>query len=70
MWKVPLRAQETFRLIHLAIEELKGPAGLDESGVSLFKTPGFEDQKSFYNIDTDSVAHKVNIKCVCGCVRM
>lgn len=38
--RVTLGAQETFRLIHLAIEELKGPAGLDESGVGLFKTPG------------------------------
>ncbi|KAL7824689.1 hypothetical protein AOLI_G00327700 [Acnodon oligacanthus] len=27
------------RASHLAIEELKGPAGLDENGVSLFKTP-------------------------------
>ncbi|XP_034031982.1 uncharacterized protein LOC117515509 [Thalassophryne amazonica] len=36
--RVTLGAQETFRLIHLAIEELKGPAGLDENGVSLFKT--------------------------------
>ncbi|KAK1889497.1 Light-independent protochlorophyllide reductase subunit B [Dissostichus eleginoides] len=33
-----------FRLIHLAIEELKGPAGLDQSGVSLFKTPGAIDE--------------------------
>ncbi|XP_044022227.1 uncharacterized protein LOC122861614 [Siniperca chuatsi] len=38
--RVTIGAHETFRLIHLAIEELKGPAGLDESGVSLFKTPG------------------------------
>ncbi|KAK3567644.1 hypothetical protein QTP86_020423, partial [Hemibagrus guttatus] len=38
VWRVTLGAQETFRLIHLAVEELKGPAGLDESGVSLFKT--------------------------------
>lgn len=37
--RVTLGAQETFRLIHLVIE-LKGPAGLDESGVSLFKKPG------------------------------
>ncbi|KAK6302324.1 hypothetical protein J4Q44_G00266790 [Coregonus suidteri] len=35
---------KTFRLIHLAIEELKGPAGLDESGVSLFKTPEAIDE--------------------------
>ena len=41
--RVTLGAQETFRLIQLAIEELKGPAGLDESGVSLFKTPGIKD---------------------------
>ena len=50
----------TFCLIHQAIEELKGPAGLDESGVSLFKTPGMIDliQKKFvYNIETDSVAY-------------
>lgn len=32
--------EETFRIIHLVIEELKVPAGLDEGGVSLFKTPG------------------------------
>lgn len=59
--RVTLGAQETFRLIHRAIEELKGPAGLDESGVSLYKTPGIKDiiQKSYY-IDTDSVAYKVN----------
>ncbi|XP_034065909.1 uncharacterized protein LOC117542365 [Gymnodraco acuticeps] len=31
--RVTLGAQQTFRLIHLAIEELKGPAGLDQSGV-------------------------------------
>lgn len=36
--RVTLGAQETFRLVHLLIEELKGPAGLDESGVSLFKS--------------------------------
>ncbi|XP_076144090.1 uncharacterized protein LOC143126052 [Alosa pseudoharengus] len=36
--RVTLGAHETFRLIHLIIEELKGPAGLDESGVSLFKS--------------------------------
>ncbi|XP_056297788.1 uncharacterized protein LOC130211155 isoform X2 [Pseudoliparis swirei] len=42
--RVTLGAQETFRLIHLAIEELKGPAGLDESGVSLFKTPEAMDE--------------------------
>lgn len=42
--RVTLGAQETFRLVHLIIEELKGPAGLDESGVSLFKTPGIKDE--------------------------
>ncbi|XP_076841988.1 uncharacterized protein LOC143486080 [Brachyhypopomus gauderio] len=42
--RVTLGAQETFRLIHLAIEELKGPAGLDENGVSLFKTPEAIDE--------------------------
>ncbi|KAK3514635.1 hypothetical protein QTP70_021543, partial [Hemibagrus guttatus] len=31
--------QETFRLIYLAVEELKGPAVLDKSGVNLLKTP-------------------------------
>ncbi|XP_041941359.1 uncharacterized protein LOC121704885 [Alosa sapidissima] len=36
--RVTLGGHETFRLIHLIIEELKGPAGLDESGVSLFKS--------------------------------
>nr|XP_055036624.1 uncharacterized protein LOC129423839 [Misgurnus anguillicaudatus] len=36
--RVTLGAQETFRLVQLAIDELKGPAGLDESGVSLFKS--------------------------------
>ena len=41
--RVTQGAHETFRLIDLAIEELKGPAGLDESGVSLFKTPGMKD---------------------------
>ncbi|XP_034051563.1 uncharacterized protein LOC117532359 isoform X3 [Gymnodraco acuticeps] len=41
---VTLGAQQTFRLIHLAIEELKGPAGLDQSGVSLFKTPAAIDE--------------------------
>lgn len=40
--RVTLGAQETFRLLHQAIEELKGPAGLDENGVSLFKTPGIK----------------------------
>lgn len=38
--RVTLGAQETFRLVHLLLEELKGPAGLDENGVSLFKSPG------------------------------
>ncbi|XP_034540592.1 uncharacterized protein LOC117813704 [Notolabrus celidotus] len=42
--RVTLGAQETFQLIHMAIEELKGPAGLDESGVSLFKTPEAIDE--------------------------
>ena len=40
--RVTLGAQETFRLIQLTIDELKGPAGLDQSGVSLFKTPGMK----------------------------
>ncbi|XP_048885476.1 uncharacterized protein LOC125751053 [Brienomyrus brachyistius] len=42
--RVTLGAQETFQLIQLAIEELKGPAGLDENGVSLFKTPEAIDE--------------------------
>ncbi|KAL7860999.1 hypothetical protein AOLI_G00173480 [Acnodon oligacanthus] len=32
------------RAPHLAIEELKGPSGLDENGVSLFKTPEAIDE--------------------------
>ena len=40
--RLTIGPQETFRLIHQAIEELKGPAGLDESGVSLFKSPGMK----------------------------
>lgn len=50
--RVTLGAQETFRLIQQAIEELKGPAGLDESGVSLFKSPGKKDSE---NIITTSI---------------
>ena len=53
--RVTLGAQD----IHLAVEELKGPAGLDQSGVSLFKTPAIKDniQNSYYyNSQTDSVA--------------
>uniref|UniRef100_A0A1A8SMJ0 Uncharacterized protein n=1 Tax=Nothobranchius rachovii TaxID=451742 RepID=A0A1A8SMJ0_9TELE len=42
--RVSLGAQETFRLIQHVIEELKGPAGLDESGVSLFKSPAAIDE--------------------------
>ncbi|KAK1888878.1 Non-toxic nonhemagglutinin type D [Dissostichus eleginoides] len=42
--RVTLGAQETFRLIHLDIKELMGPAGLDQSEVSLFKTPGAIDE--------------------------
>lgn len=38
--RVTLTPRETFWIIHLVIEELKVPAGLDEGGVSLFKTPG------------------------------
>ncbi|XP_073767304.1 uncharacterized protein si:ch211-243p7.3 isoform X2 [Danio rerio] len=36
--RVTLGAQETFQLIQRAIDELKGPAGMDQSGVSLFKS--------------------------------
>lgn len=39
-----LGAQETFRLVHLIIEELKGPTGLVESDVSLFKSPADIDE--------------------------
>ncbi|XP_073718453.1 uncharacterized protein [Misgurnus anguillicaudatus] len=42
--RVTLGAQETFRLVHLVIEELKGPAGLNESDVSLFKSPADIDE--------------------------
>ncbi|KAK7131740.1 hypothetical protein R3I93_018338 [Phoxinus phoxinus] len=42
--RLTLGAQETFRLVHLVIQELKGPAGLDESGVSLFKSPEAIDE--------------------------
>lgn len=38
--RVTLTPRETFWIIYLFIEELKVPAGLDEGGVSLFKTPG------------------------------
>ncbi|KAL6479126.1 hypothetical protein MHYP_G00125590 [Metynnis hypsauchen] len=44
VWRVTLGAQESFRLVHLAIEELKRPAGLDENGVCLFKTPEAIDE--------------------------
>lgn len=36
--------------VHLAIEELKGPSGLDENGVSLFKTLGMKERNN-YNFD-------------------
>ncbi|KAL0963392.1 hypothetical protein UPYG_G00305770 [Umbra pygmaea] len=42
--RLTLGAQETFRLVHRVIEELKGQAGLDESGVSLFKSPAAIDE--------------------------
>ncbi|KAM4566587.1 uncharacterized protein PAE49_010147 [Odontesthes bonariensis] len=42
--RVTQGAQVMFRLTDLAIEELKGPAGLDKSGVSLFKTPAAIDE--------------------------
>ena len=32
-------AQQTYTLVDAAIEELKGDAGLDENGISLFKSP-------------------------------
>ncbi|XP_034563347.1 uncharacterized protein LOC117829784 [Notolabrus celidotus] len=48
--RVTLGAQETFRHIHLAIEQLKGPAGLDESGMSLFKTPEAHCAASHYQV--------------------
>ncbi|KAL7875838.1 hypothetical protein AOLI_G00108010 [Acnodon oligacanthus] len=42
--RVTLRAQETFQLVHLAIEKLQGPTGLDENGASLFRTPEAIDE--------------------------
>ena len=69
--RVTLSAKETFWLIHLAIEELKGPAGLDKSGVSLFKTPGIKNlkQNSYYNIDMDGLVFNVNLThCMYVCV--
>ncbi|XDV45331.1 hypothetical protein PO909_013447 [Leuciscus waleckii] len=36
--RVTLGVQETLRLVQTAIDELKGPAGLDESGIHLFKS--------------------------------
>ncbi|GAA6108197.1 uncharacterized protein LOC116324518 [Tachysurus ichikawai] len=39
-----LVAQETFWLISLVTEKLKGPIGLDKNGVSLFKTPAAIDE--------------------------
>ena len=61
--RVTLGAQETFRLVQLAIEELKGPAGLDESGVSIFKSPGMENLilKNYRVANIYNIAHKVNI---------
>ncbi|KAL6473271.1 hypothetical protein MHYP_G00194590 [Metynnis hypsauchen] len=44
------------RASHLATEELKGPAGLDESGVSLFKTPEA--------IDEMEAAHQRHLECI------
>lgn len=38
--RVTLGVQETLRLVQTAIDELKGPAGLDESGIPLFKSAG------------------------------
>lgn len=38
--RVTMGAQETFRHVQLAIDELKGSAGLDENGIPLFKTTG------------------------------
>lgn len=38
--RVTLGAQESFNHVQAAIEEFKGPAGLDERGVSIFKTAG------------------------------
>ncbi|CAM4515114.1 unnamed protein product [Leuciscus chuanchicus] len=36
--RVTFGVQETLRLVQTAIDELKGPAGLDESGIPLFKS--------------------------------
>ena len=38
--RVTLGSQETFLRVDRLINELKGPAGLDEVGISLFKTSG------------------------------
>ncbi len=38
--RVTLGVQEILRLVQTAIEELKGPAGLEESGIPLFKSAG------------------------------
>ncbi|XP_067302850.1 uncharacterized protein [Pseudorasbora parva] len=42
--RLTLGVQETFRLVHLILEELKAPVGLDESSVSLFKSPAAIDE--------------------------
>ncbi|KAL0963395.1 hypothetical protein UPYG_G00305800 [Umbra pygmaea] len=42
--RLTLGAQETFRLVRRVIEELKGPAGLDKSVVSLFNSPAAIDE--------------------------
>ncbi|KAK3505892.1 hypothetical protein QTP70_004433, partial [Hemibagrus guttatus] len=47
--RVTLGVQEMFRLIHPAVEELKGPAVLDKSGVNLFKTPVDEADEAYHS---------------------
>ena len=54
--RVTLGAQETCQIVDVLIEELKGPAGLDENGISLFKSPG-KLQFTFCNRQVEGV-HK------------
>lgn len=42
--RITVGAQETFRLVNNAIEQLKGDAGLDDNGISLFKSPEAIDE--------------------------
>lgn len=42
--RVTVGAQQTYALVEAAIQELKGQAGLDENGISLFKSPECVDE--------------------------